>query len=195
MKHYTYAWLREDKTPYYIGKGQNNRAWVRQRRKNSARPPHDDSRIIILKRFETHEEALLHERYMIHIFGRKDYGNGILHNHSEGGEGTSGYKHTPEQIEKQRIAMTGKVQSDETRKKRSESLKKAYAEGRRVMTAEHKEKLIAASKLRKGTTRYNDGLTHQQRWVLNNKEKRRQQARDYMRRKRSSNEESSRGVQ
>ena len=66
-----------------------------QRRKNCARPPHDDSRIIILKRFETHEEALLHERYMIYIYGRKDYCELVfLHNHSEGGEGTLGYKMT-----------------------------------------------------------------------------------------------------
>lgn len=184
MKHYTYAWLREDKTPYYIGKGQNKRAWIRQRRKNSARPPHDDSRIIILKRFETHEEALLHERYMIYIYGRKDIGTGILHNHSDGGEGTTGYKWDMDKFEVIRKQLIGKKQSEETRKKRSESLKKAYAEGRRVMSPENKQKLIEANHKRKGTKRIDDGLTHQQRWVLNNKEKRRQQARDYARRKR-----------
>lgn len=81
---YTYAWLREDKTPYYIGKGKGNRAW----RKGSP----DGSRVLILKKDLTEAEAFKHEIYMIAVFGRKDIGTGILHNFTDGGEGMSGYK-------------------------------------------------------------------------------------------------------
>ena len=46
MKHYyTYAWLRKDGTPYYIGKGKGNRAYDRKRQ---FCPPSD--RVLILKK-------------------------------------------------------------------------------------------------------------------------------------------------
>ena len=79
---YTYAWLREDRTPYYIGKGHLNRAW----RKGC---PSSD-RILILKKDLCEEEAFRHETYMIFVFGRKDNGSGILRNLTDGGEGASG---------------------------------------------------------------------------------------------------------
>lgn len=81
---YTYAFLREDGTPYYIGKGRGSRAWVKGR----GRPPKD--RIILLKTGLTEEEAFKHEVYMIHLFGRKDIGTGILRNKTNGGDGITG---------------------------------------------------------------------------------------------------------
>ena len=87
MEYYTYAYLREDKTPYYIGKGKGNRAYSRGRRKFKS--PKDKSRILILKKNLTEEEAFTHERYMISVYGRKDLGTGILHNKTDGGEGRS----------------------------------------------------------------------------------------------------------
>ena len=84
---YTYAYLREDKTPYYIGKGRNKRAYSKNRHRISV-PPKD--RILFLKKNLTEEEAFKHEIYMIYVFGRKDLGTGILRNLTNGGEGTSG---------------------------------------------------------------------------------------------------------
>jgi hypothetical protein len=92
MYYYTYAYLREDRTPYYIGKGSGRRIY-----ENKGRPcgkPKDKSRIIFLKQNLTEEEAFKHEIYMIAVFGRIDLGTGILNNRSDGGEGNSGYKHT-----------------------------------------------------------------------------------------------------
>ena len=93
-RFYTYAYLREDKTPYYIGKGEGNRAYVKHQKGISV--PKDKSRIIFLKQNLTEEEAFRHEIYMIAVFGRKDLGTGILRNLTDGGEGSSGAIRTDE---------------------------------------------------------------------------------------------------
>jgi hypothetical protein len=86
-RFYTYAYLREDGTPYYIGKGTKNRLYIKK--KSEVKPPKDKSRIIFLKQNLTEEEAFKHEIYMIAVFGRKDLGTGILHNRTDGGDGNS----------------------------------------------------------------------------------------------------------
>ena len=91
---YTYAYLREDGTPYYIGKGKGKRAYDRKR--HSAYVP-SKNRILILKKNLTEEEAFKHEKYMIAVFGRKDLETGILYNLTDGGDGPSGYVYTEEQ--------------------------------------------------------------------------------------------------
>ena len=101
MYYYTYAYLREDRTPYYIGKGKGNRAY--RRRKTDIKPPKDKSRILILKQNLTEQEAFRHEVYMIAVFGRKDLGTGILHNRTNGGEGISGLVHTEETRKKNKV--------------------------------------------------------------------------------------------
>ena len=108
-RFYTYAYLREDRTPYYIGKGQTNRIYQK-----SGKPcgvPKDKSRIIFLKQNITEEEAIKHEIYMIAVFGRKDLGTGILRNKTDGGDGASGYKHTGEVIKFLSERMKGNKQS------------------------------------------------------------------------------------
>jgi len=116
---YTYAYLREDGTPYYIGKGKGKRAGFKWG--GRIRPPKDLSRILFLKKNLTEKEAFKHEIYMIALLGRKDLGTGILRNRTDGGEGAS-----------------GAVVSEETRNKMSEAKKK--------MSDKTKRKLSEASK-------------------------------------------------
>ena len=127
-EYYTYAYLRKDKTPYYIGKGKEDRAYFKW--KNEIKPPRDKSRIIFLKQNLTEEEAFKHEKYMIAVFGRKDLGTGILHNRTNGGEGISGYFHSENTKEKmkelkcgKRNPFYGKSHTEETKKKISQSQK------------------------------------------------------------------------
>jgi lambda repressor-like predicted transcriptional regulator len=93
MEYYTYAYLREDGTPYYIGKGKGKRAYRKHWRSKSRggyfNPPEKD-KILILKKNLTEDEAYKHEMYMIEILGRKDLGTGILRNMSDGGKGGKG---------------------------------------------------------------------------------------------------------
>jgi NUMOD3 motif len=99
--YYTYAFLREDKTPYYIGKGRGKRIYSKHR---GVKAPKGESRIIFLKKNLTEAEAFNHEVYMIFVLGRKDLGTGILRNLTNGGDGAS-----------------GTVNSEETKKKKSEA--------------------------------------------------------------------------
>ena len=116
---YTYAYLREDGTPYYIGKGLGSRLYAKCGRRG-CNPPADKSRIIILKQNLTEEEAFRHEVYMIAIFGRKDLGTGILYNFTDGGEGVSGLRHTDDARSK--MSSTKRNKSDEEKRVTSEKL-------------------------------------------------------------------------
>lgn len=114
-RFYTYAYLREDKTPYYIGKGQTRRIF--QQHGKSCGVPKDKSRIIFLKQNLTEEEAFKHEKYMIAVFGRKDLGTGILYNRTDGGDGCSGKIVSEETKKKLREFNLGKKYSEETKAK------------------------------------------------------------------------------
>lgn len=121
--YYTYAYLREDGTPYYIGKGRGKRAFNKSGR-NISMPPRE--RIIFLKKGLTEEEAFKHEIYMIAVLGRKDLGTGILYNFTDGGEGTSGWVPSIETKEKISDGIKGKnikPKSQEHKQKISASLK------------------------------------------------------------------------
>jgi group I intron endonuclease len=126
-RFYTYAYLREDRTPYYVGKGTGKRIY--SKRKNISLPK-DKSRIIFLKQNLTEEEAFKHEIYMIAVFGRKDLGTGILHNKTNGGDGISGFRHSEKsknEMSKKRKgennAFYGKKHSPETIKRLSKNKK------------------------------------------------------------------------
>ena len=137
MHYYTYAYLREDRTPYYIGKGKEDRIYSKQK---NIKPPKDKSRIIFLKKNLTEEEAFKHEIYMIDVFGRKDLGTGILHNRTDGGEGSSGCIPSEETKRKLSEVNKGKIVSEETRKKISETSKG------KTLSEEHIKKISEANK-------------------------------------------------
>ena len=95
--YYTYAYLREDRTPYYIGKGQGNRAHVAHKRKNGQNfKPKNKNQILILKKFNTETEAYHHEKYMIYLYGLKING-GLLINLTSGGDGGGRIKYSDEE--------------------------------------------------------------------------------------------------
>jgi hypothetical protein len=120
-EYYTYAWLREDRTPYYVGKGIGNRAYRSHKRGNSymSAPPRD--RIIFLKKNLTEFDAYKHENYIISILGIKEDG-GILINMSYGGEGSSGRKPSEYCIQRTKEVNIGKILTEEHKKKVSQQV-------------------------------------------------------------------------
>ena len=142
---YVYCYLRMNGRPYYIGlasKGQHARPFQR----HSCKAPTKQKQLVrVLRSGLTLDEARVWEVFYIARFGRKGYeSNGILLNHSAGGEsGTSGIKwsreiierraasnrgqthrkRTPEENEANRQRGLGKIQSEQTRAKRSASSK------------------------------------------------------------------------
>lgn len=94
LEYYTYAYLREDKTPYYVGKGKGYR--IDDKKHSVSLPPRN--RRLILKYFSNESDAFKHEIYMISILGRKDKGTGMLRNNTDGGEGTSGIIRSEEHL-------------------------------------------------------------------------------------------------
>ena len=88
---YVYAYLRENKKPYYIGKGKGSRAYSTCR---VIPKPKELSNIVFLRKNLSEEEAFYWEKLYIKRYGRKDINTGILRNLTDGGEGT--YNPNPE---------------------------------------------------------------------------------------------------
>lgn len=102
---YTYMWLREDGTPYYVGKGTGKRAFIHHR-KQCAYKPKSNARVFV-QHWESEDKAFEMEKWYILLFGRKDLGMGILHNKTDGGEGQSGNHHSDETKTKMRNSQLG----------------------------------------------------------------------------------------
>jgi hypothetical protein len=144
-EYYTYAYLREDGTPYYVGKGRKYRAFRRSH--NVSVPPKD--RILFLKKNLSEQEAFKHEIYMISVLGRKDIETGILRNLTDGGEGMSGHIPGEETRRKMSEIKKGKKRppmSEEQKRKLSEALKGKKKPPR---SEEHKKKLSEINKGKK----------------------------------------------
>lgn len=152
-----YAYLRSKDsktakagTPYYIGKGDEDRPYVNHRYKGKGvHTPKDKSLIVILERKLSELGSFAIERRMIRWYGRKDLGTGALHNRTDGGEGSAGRKDSAETSKKKSIAST-RTYSDKIKKERSKQQKEYFKThpGHRTgqkNTEEHTAKLIAAN--------------------------------------------------
>jgi site-specific DNA-cytosine methylase len=142
MDYYTYAYLREDGTPYYIGKGKGKRLFYKYGK--NCKPPKDRNRIIKLKQNITEEEAFKHEIYMIYIFGKKCDKTGILMNIADGGNsppkmyGDDSPTKRPEVKAKigaaNKKSLKGRKRSEESKRKQSNTMKEKLKNNPRPMS-------------------------------------------------------------
>jgi hypothetical protein len=162
MTFYTYLWLREDGTPYYVGKGEGRRAFVSY---EHVVPRPKDSARIVLQEHPSEDAAFFAEKFLIAYYGRKDLSLGCLRNRTDGGEGPAGHvcsektkakiratltgrKFTPEHVARIANFHRGRKRSEETRRRIGDTSK-----GRKHMigfehTPETIEKLRAIGKQR-----------------------------------------------
>lgn len=141
--YYVYAYLRKsDGTPYYIGKGCGERCY----KKHNVSVPNDKSKIVFLEKNLSEIGALALERRMIAWYGRKDAGNGILLNMTDGGDGTSGRVVSEETRKKMSKAKKNRKISITAKKRMSEAAKRRV---RRPHTEETKQKLSLKHKNKK----------------------------------------------
>lgn len=166
-KFYVYEHWRTDKNvPFYVGKGYGNRAKNLDVRGNAHKAIREELAALGLEieiRFVSEnmieKDAFALEKEKIADWRAKGM---PLVNLCSGGQGCSGYKHTPEAISKTVAFHTGKKRSAETRKKisdqvRSREVNHAVIEmlasinrgKKRTFTEEHKAKIGVASKGRK----------------------------------------------
>jgi hypothetical protein len=128
---YVYRHIRLDKNePFYIGIGKDatyKRAYQSSKTKRSEFWHNIASKgyeVEILMDDLTWEQACEKEKEFISIYGRKDLGTGILVNLTDGGEGV--IELSKESIESIRKKLTGLKQSEYTKNKRKETLKKVW---------------------------------------------------------------------
>jgi hypothetical protein len=139
--YYVYAYLRSKDsmtaaagTPYYVGKGTGNRAFV----KHGRIPVPEKDHIVFLKENVSESEAHDYEIELIAKYGRKDLGVGILNNQTNGGEGIS----NPSQSTRNKLSDAKRNESAETRYKRSIAAKNRV---RSPISEETKKKISAAN--------------------------------------------------
>jgi hypothetical protein len=154
-KFYTYAHYKADtKEVFYIGKGTGQRRFQKTNRNthwHNTVKKHGYT-IELLAEFDVEQEALDHEVFLIWCF--RDMGYKLV-NKTDGGEGTSGMKHTDEAKAKMsavhkgkpRLDLRGKKLSDEQKAKLSLALKG------RIVSEETRKKLSDNNK-RLGMVRF-----------------------------------------
>jgi len=152
---YVYAYLREDNTPYYIGKGKGLRAWIKIKSRERINCPKDKTRIIFLETNLTDLGALALERRYIKWYGRKDNNTGILRNLTDGGEGGNGAIRSMETRAKMSASAKGKLKgpmSEELKQQISSKLKGKNTH-RKGKIGEYKHTIEAKAKIAESNRR------------------------------------------
>lgn len=159
MIYYVYQYLREDGTPYYIGKGSGYRI---SEKKHSVKVPEKKYRQFVGKNL-SEEEAYKLEGWLTHEYGLLIDGTGILENKIHGGgnvspEGFTGKHHSDYSKEK--------ISNGNLGKKRTTIQRQNY---RKPKSAEHIEKIRLANIGRKDDGRYIkiSATKSKQRWYNN----------------------------
>lgn len=124
--HYVYVLCRPDGTPFYVGKGVQQRCFHHEAEaRNTDRLSHklnllramhrrgEAVRYCIESSFMHEEDAHARERHLISLFGRHDQRRGPLTNQTDGGEGAS--NPSEESRERRRQSLWGEAEDDERR--------------------------------------------------------------------------------
>ena len=158
--YYVYAYLREDDSPYYIGKGKGDRY---KKRHSVAIPP--INRIQFIQENMSEEDAYALEKELILKYGRKNDGSGILRNSTVGGDGgdtsnSEGYKNWVNSQERkeldkktsERMKKNNPMFSEEVKRKtHTPEINKKISESNKgkEKSDQHKERLREASLLQR----------------------------------------------
>ena len=143
-RFYVYAYLREDGTPYYIGKGSGWR--INQKHGHLHLPP-DRSRRVKLRENLTDEESQEYEKELIAKYGRKGFDEGgILRNITMGGDNGRVKYHTEEEAKQAVKDKYPQYKLTYREKHGAEHVRKIERESKRRTYHIHKEKLDEKSK-------------------------------------------------
>lgn len=149
---YVYAYMRNDNTPYYIGKGSNGRY---KENHLYVDVPVDRDKIVFLAENMSEEDAFDFEEELTLSYGLLIDNTGILENKVHGGHNVhvpsfTGHKHTEESKRKISEKLTGKTRSEEQKKNYRKPKSKEHAENIRQANLGRKDSKKRREANRKG---------------------------------------------